>query len=84
LFEYEKFFDSNRLTCDVCNEKTDSLMGAKIQRLPPVLNFCLLRFEFDFETMQRKKINDRFEYPLELNMAPFLDTETSLEDVDSC
>jgi hypothetical protein len=34
--------------------------------------------------MERKKVNDRFEYPLELNMAPYLDTDSTTEEFDSC
>lgn len=39
--------------------------------------------EFDFQTMQRVKVNDRLEYPLELNLAPYLDPE-SLELPENC
>ena len=70
LFDYVKL---SEVECDNCKEKTDSLKGIRIQKLPPLLTFCLKRFELDYETMQRKKINDKFSYPLELNMANFLD-----------
>jgi len=33
-----------------------------------VLTFCLHRFDLDYNTMERFKINSRFEYPLELDM----------------
>src|SRR5690606_38060899 len=68
--------------CDYCGMKTDTLKGIRIQRLPPVLTICLYRFDLDYETFQRKKINDRFEFPLELNMADYLDEDT-FEDCDS-
>ena len=67
--------------CDNCNEKTDSLKGCKIQKLPPILTVNLLRFDFDYNTLQRKKVNDRFEFPLELNMSDHLDPE-SFEEPD--
>lgn len=41
--------------------------------MPPVLTFCLNRIELDFETWERKKINDKFEYPLELDMSKHID-----------
>ena len=47
-----------------------------------MLTFCLYRFDLDYETFQRKKVNDRFEFPLELNMADYLDEDT-FEDCDS-
>lgn len=34
------------------------------------------RFDLDYNTFQRVKINDKFEYPLELNMADYLDHES--------
>ena len=32
---------------------------------------CLKRFDFDWEHDKRYKINDRFEFGLELDMSPF-------------
>jgi len=40
-----------------------------------VLTFCLNRIDLDYETWERKKINDRFEYPLELDMSSYLDQD---------
>jgi ubiquitin carboxyl-terminal hydrolase 40 len=68
----------------MCQKKTLSLKGPRISRLPPVLTFCLNRIELDFETWDRKKINDKFEYPLELDMANYVDLspeEISAEQV---
>lgn len=31
----------------------------------------LKRFEFDFDTMQRQKVNDYFEWPNDLDMSPY-------------
>ena len=31
----------------------------------------LKRFEFDFDTMQRVKVNDYFEWPMDLDMSPY-------------
>jgi ubiquitin C-terminal hydrolase len=39
------------------------------------LTLSLNRFEFDYDTMARKKVNDKFAYPLELNLADYLDAE---------
>lgn len=43
--------------------------------MPPVLTLCLYRFELDYETWQRKKLDDKFEYPLELDMSKYLSDE---------
>lgn len=68
LFIQETFDGDNQLTCDHCDKKTDSSKGLVLSKLPPVLTFCLHRFELDYNTWERKKVNDRFEYPLELDM----------------
>ena len=43
--------------------------------MPPVLTVCLQRFELDYQTWQNKKINTQFEYPLELDMSPYMTAE---------
>eukprot|EP00727_Mastigamoeba_balamuthi_P010386 m51a1_g5970 putative ubiquitin domain-containing protein (1649) ;mRNA; f:219026-227559 len=42
-----------------------------IKRLPPTLIFNLKRFEFDFNTNTRQKLNDLCEFPEALNMRPW-------------
>lgn len=49
-FEFEKLDGSNQLFCENCGEKTDTLMGKKIQKLPPVLTIALSRFDLDYNT----------------------------------
>jgi ubiquitin C-terminal hydrolase len=48
-----------------------TIKRVSIKTLPNKLIVHLKRFEFDFETMQQIKINDRFEYPMNLNMYPY-------------
>eukprot|EP00028_Trichosphaerium_sp_Am-I-7-wt_P007594 CAMPEP_0168536126 /NCGR_PEP_ID=MMETSP0405-20121227/19289_1 /TAXON_ID=498012 /ORGANISM="Trichosphaerium sp, Strain Am-I-7 wt" /LENGTH=300 /DNA_ID=CAMNT_0008563923 /DNA_START=342 /DNA_END=1241 /DNA_ORIENTATION=+ len=67
----------NKYMCDPCNSKQDALMGAKIGKLPDVFAIVLQRFEFDFMTMQRVKVNSRVEFPFELDMTPFYNVELS-------
>lgn len=64
----------------------DSLVGADMKSLGPMptakalsfsslprhLIFHLKRFDFDFDTMTTKKMNDLFEFPQTLDMAPFM------------
>lgn len=38
-----------------------------------MLTLTLNRIEMDYQTWQRKKINDRFEFPLELDVSPYLE-----------
>jgi ubiquitin C-terminal hydrolase len=47
------------------------------------LTLDLNRFDFDYNTLQRVKVNDRFEFPLELDVSPFLDPE-AVEIPENC
>lgn len=80
-FEFENFTGDNKLTCEseICQgTKTDSRKGYQIAKLPPVLTMSLQRFDLDYETWNRFKIDDRFEYPLELDVRKFLSDEAKI------
>ncbi|KAJ3029473.1 UNVERIFIED_CONTAM: hypothetical protein HDU68_012053 [Siphonaria sp. JEL0065] len=49
--------------------------GVVFTSLPPVLFLQLKRFEYDIEKDSMVKINDRYEYPSELNLDAFLETQ---------
>lgn len=40
-----------------------------------VMTLCLYRFELDYETWARKKLDDNFEYPLEVDMLEYMSDE---------
>lgn len=63
----------NQYLCTKCNKKVDAKKGLKLVTVPYLLMLQLKRFDFDYETMQRIKLNDRVEFPLTLDMNPFLD-----------
>ena len=46
--------------------------GVRFIELPPVLTFQLMRFQFDFETLDMRKLNSRFRFNDTIDMAPFL------------
>ena len=60
------------LNCEKCQKQTTVKKGPKIGKLPPVLTFNLNRITLDYTTFERKKVNQRFEYPLELDMSKYL------------
>lgn len=62
---------SNQYFCSKCNEKRDSVKRCCIKDLPETLICHLKRFEFDLESLRKVKVNDRFEYPLELNLQEY-------------
>eukprot|EP00897_Mesotaenium_endlicherianum_P008194 jgi/Mesen1/7402/ME000388S06619 len=61
----------NAYYCEQCKTKVDALKRACVKSLPHTLVVHLKRFDFDYETMQRLKLKDHFEFPLQLNMKPF-------------
>lgn len=65
--------------CENCNAKVDIQKGAAIISLPQYLLIALGRFEFDYNTLERVKLNSKCEFPLELNMGPYLNSEKFYE-----
>ncbi|KAL3156421.1 hypothetical protein ABBQ38_000732 [Trebouxia sp. C0009 RCD-2024] len=58
----------NQYFCEEAGQKVDAIKRSCIKTLPHTLVIHLKRFEFDYETMTRWKIKDRFEFPQQLNM----------------
>jgi len=61
----------NKWLCSKCNDKRAALRRTCFGKLSKYLILHLSRFEFDFNTMRRKKLNTRFEYPLRLNIEKY-------------
>lgn len=61
----------NAYYCEKCDKKVDTLKRTCIKKLPKYLIMTLKRFEYDFDKMIRVKVNDFFEFPMELNMLDF-------------
>jgi ubiquitin carboxyl-terminal hydrolase 7 len=53
----------------------DAKKGVIFTSFPPVLHLQLRRFEYDIERDALVKINDRHEFPYEIDLAEFLDEE---------
>lgn len=62
----------NDFRCESCNKKVDVEKKMSVKKLPNTLIVNLQRLDFDMETMQPKKINDKFEFPKTLNMRPYM------------
>lgn len=41
------------------------------KELPETFVFTLKRFEFDYNLMLKMKVNDYFEFPMEINLFPW-------------
>ena len=67
----------NAYQCDYCEGMVTALRRVCIKHLPNTLIIVLRRFEFDFDKMNRVKVNDYCEFPLEIDMEPY--TQEGLE-----
>ena len=61
----------NKYSCTSCGKYVDAVKRACLKDLPQNLIFHLKRFDYDLMHGARIKINDRFEFPLEIDMAPY-------------
>lgn len=78
--EGEMLQGSNAYFCDKCDKKVTALKRSCIGRLPRHLICVLKRFDLNYDTMQRFKINDYCEFPMRINMEEY--TEEGLAKKD--
>ena len=67
----EEIFSGDNKIEDSNGQKVEATRRCEIRTLPNTLIIHLKRFEFDLETMNRKKVNDYISFPFELNMFPY-------------
>lgn len=68
----EKLEKDNQYACDNCKSKVDALKYVKINTLPKILTVQFNRFEYDWQSDQRKKIHDYVTFPQVLNLNPVI------------
>mmetsp|Transcript_43869 Transcript_43869/g.105841 ORF Transcript_43869/g.105841 Transcript_43869/m.105841 type:complete len:3072 (+) Transcript_43869:108-9323(+) len=66
--ETEIMDGSNKVFCDRCNRKTDTILRTAISTLPNMLVLSLKRFDLDFTTFETVKLNSRCSFGQSLNM----------------
>ncbi|SPQ99121.1 unnamed protein product (mitochondrion) [Plasmodiophora brassicae] len=60
------------VNCDSCGTRSNTTFKRVVlDDLPNTLIFHLKRFELNFETFMNEKLNNRFEFPLRVNMEPY-------------
>lgn len=69
--EGEMLEGDNAYYCEKCEKKVNTLKRCCIKRMPNVLFMVLKRFEFNFDTMSKFKINDYCEFPMQINMREY-------------
>lgn len=70
----------NDFYCEHCKKKVDLTKKAVLKRLPNTMIVHLNRIIFDMETFTNKKVNDRFEFPQQLNLREFMLDEVNKVD----
>ena len=70
--EGEVMKDNNAYFCSQCNDKVSATRRQTIWKPPKQLILNLKRFEWNFETMIRKKINTRFEFDAVINIKEYM------------
>ncbi|XP_011305311.1 ubiquitin carboxyl-terminal hydrolase 48 [Fopius arisanus] len=68
----EELVGSNKYHCQRCNEKQNAKRFIRLNSLPETLNFQLLRFVFDRESGQKKKVSSYIYFPNDLDMSEYL------------
>lgn len=65
----ETLSGANQYSCEKCACKRDAIKGLRFKAFPRIFVIQLKRFDLDYRTMTRKKINDFVSYPhvLDLN-----------------
>jgi len=71
----EMLVEDNQYSCEKCKKKVDAKKGLKITSFPYLLTLQLKRFDFDYESFRRIKLNDRVSFPMLLDLNPFVDTD---------
>ena len=75
----ERLEGENRYRCARCDAASDATRATTIRKFPRYVNFQLKRFVFEYQTMTRRKVTDAFEFPLAVDLAPFVERD---EDSD--
>ena len=85
LYNYikvEELKGDNQYFCGKCNTKQDATKGIRFRKLPYILVMQLKRFDLDYDTLQRIKLNDKVSFPSILNANRFIGDSINYEPVE--
>ncbi|XP_024080521.1 ubiquitin carboxyl-terminal hydrolase 47-like isoform X2 [Cimex lectularius] len=78
---------NNQYFCESCNSKCDAHKGLKFTKFPYLLTLHLKRFDFDYSSMNRIKLNDKVSFPEILDLNKFIksldEPEEGIEQLES-
>lgn len=69
--EGEMLQGDNKYSCTACGRFVDAVKRTCLKDVPDSLIFHLKRFDFDMLEMERRKINDEFQFPEHIDMTPY-------------
>ena len=81
----EYLTSGNQYYCDTCKSKQDAQKGLKFKKLPYILVIQLKRYDYDYNTNKRIKINDKVSFEEIMNLNYLLNdsvSEVSKMEVD--
>ncbi|KAH7889396.1 hypothetical protein F5I97DRAFT_1801122 [Phlebopus sp. FC_14] len=78
LLQDEKLTGDNKYSCSNCSSLQDATRYVELRSLPPVLHFSLLRFVYDFTSMERRKSKHNLLFPTTLDMSKFVSSRESI------
>ena len=67
---------NNKYYCEKCKKLCKAHKGIIFEQFPYILCLQLKRFDFDYKTMMRIKLNNKVTFPETLDIRPYLDEST--------
>eukprot|EP01043_Picozoa_sp_COSAG02_P100277 COSAG02_NODE_36361_length_455_cov_1.446629_1_plen_151_part_11 len=71
-YETERLCGDRQWECPKCNKRVSAEKGLSLSKAPYILSVSLQRFVYDWERDRGIKLDDRVEFPMELDVAIFL------------
>lgn len=80
LTEGELMDGDNKIMCEECNMKKDTVRRTCFGKLPNLLMLHLKRFDLDFNTFETVKLNNKLIFPRRLNMCKYTKEGIEMEE----
>ena len=72
-YHAERLCGDNQWECPKCKKRVDADKGLGLSKVPYLLSVNLQRFVYDWQTESAVKLDERVEFPMELDVANFLE-----------
>ena len=82
-FKTEIMSGDNKIICEECKIKRVCHKKLGIKILPNILVISLKRFDYNYTTMTKFKLNNYFEFPFELDISEFIINNNKNNDIEN-